>query len=43
MSIRCGLMYSVTWIENKYVIVDYRVVDIYVHFGHLVVSFICWF
>jgi hypothetical protein len=43
MSIRCGLMYSVTWIENTYVIVGYRVIDIYVHFGHLAVSFICRF
>jgi hypothetical protein len=43
MSIRCGLMYSVTWIENTYVIVGYRVVDIYVHFRHLAVSFICRF
>jgi hypothetical protein len=43
MSIRCGLIYSTTWIENIYVIVGHRTVDIYVHVSHCVVSFICRF
>jgi hypothetical protein len=40
MSIICGLIYFVTWIENIHVIVGYRVVDIYVHVRHRAVSFI---
>jgi hypothetical protein len=40
MSIICGLIYFVTWIQYIYVIVVYRVVDIYVHVRHHAVSFI---
>jgi hypothetical protein len=39
MSIRCGLIYSATWIENIFVIDGHHVVDIYVHVVNVLVLF----
>jgi hypothetical protein len=39
----CGWIYSFVWIENTYVVVGHRVVDIYVHASHRDVSFLASF